>query len=91
MQIVEEAGRPSTDDEDDDVGGLKDPKNLTFMVTKVFKKDVNEAFRNNIEGNFALFDHIPIITAIKTLSIYDVQIVDSGYAQHIYNSASRFI
>lgn len=54
------------------MGGLKDPKNLTFIVTKVFKKDVNEAFRNNIEGNFALFDHIPIITAIKTLSIYDV-------------------
>ncbi|KAJ6047020.1 uncharacterized protein N7446_011854 [Penicillium canescens] len=83
--------RPSTDDEDDDAGGPKDPKKPTFMATRVSEKDVNEAFGNDIEGNFALSDHIPIMMAIKTLSIRDAWIVDSGCAQHVCNSASRFV
>jgi hypothetical protein len=83
--------RPSTDDEDDDAGGPKDPKKPTFMVTKVSEKDVNEAFGNDIEENFALFNHVPMMMAIKTLSIRDAWIVDSGCAQHVCNSASRFV
>ena len=83
--------RPSTDDEDDDAGGPKDPKKPTFMATRASEKDVNEAFGNDIEGNFALSDHIPIMMAIKTLSIRDAWIVDSGCAQHVCNSASRFV
>lgn len=59
------------DDEDDDTGGLKDPKKPTFMATKVSEKDVNEVFGNDIEGNFALLDYIPIMMAIKTLSTRD--------------------
>ena len=58
---------------------------------EVSEKDVNEAFGNDIEGNFALFDHIPIMMALKTFSIHNVWIVDSGCAQHICNSASRFV
>ncbi|KAJ5202875.1 hypothetical protein N7449_004954 [Penicillium cf. viridicatum] len=61
--------RTSTDDEDDDRSSPKDPKKPTFIATKVSGKDINEAFRNDIEGNLALFDHIPIIIAIKTPSI----------------------
>jgi hypothetical protein len=41
------------------------------MVTKVSGEDVNKAFRKNIKGNFALFNHIPLIIAIKTLLIHD--------------------
>ncbi|KAJ5296227.1 uncharacterized protein N7443_007120 [Penicillium atrosanguineum] len=70
--------RPSTDNEDDDAGDPKDPKKPTFMAMKVSEKDINEAFRNDIESNFALFDHIPIVIAIKTFSIRDAWIVDSG-------------
>ena len=45
----------------------------------------------NVEGNFALFDHIPTMMATKTLSIRDAWIVDSGCAQHVCNNASRFV
>ncbi|KAI3056906.1 hypothetical protein CBS147353_11111 [Aspergillus niger] len=83
--------RPSTDDEDDDVVGLKDPKKPTFMATKVSGEDVNKAFGKDIEGNFVLFDHIPSMMATQTLTIRDAWIVDSGCAQHVCNSASRFI
>jgi hypothetical protein len=72
--------RPLTDDEDDDAGGPKDPKKPTFMAMKVSKKDVNEVFGNDIEGNFARLDHIPTMMAITTLSIRDAWIVDSGCA-----------
>jgi hypothetical protein len=41
------------------------------MVTKVSGEDVNKAFRKNIKGNFALFNHIPSIMATKTLLIHD--------------------
>ncbi|KAJ5473962.1 hypothetical protein N7475_003528 [Penicillium sp. IBT 31633x] len=82
--------RPSTDDEDD-VGGPRDPKKPTFMATKVSGEDVNKAFRKDVEGNFALFDHIPTMMATKTLSIRDAWIVDSGCAQHVCNNASRFV
>ncbi|KAJ5350210.1 hypothetical protein N7541_007937 [Penicillium brevicompactum] len=83
--------RTLTDDEDDDGSGPKDPKKPTFMATKVSGKDVNEAFGNDIEGNLTLFDHVPIMMAIKTPSIRDAWIVDSGCAQHVCNSASRFV
>jgi hypothetical protein len=42
------------------------------MVTKVSGEDVNKAFRKNIKGNFALFNHIPLIMATKTLLIHDI-------------------
>jgi hypothetical protein len=83
--------RPSTDDEEDDVSGPKDPKRPTFMATKVSGEDVNKAFGKDVEGNFALFDHIPSMMATKTLPIRDAWIVDSGCAQHVCNTASRFI
>jgi hypothetical protein len=83
--------RPSTDDEDDDVASPKDPKKPTFMATKVSGEDVNKAFGKDVEGNFALFDHIPSMMATKTLPIRDAWIVDSGCAQHVCNAASRFI
>ncbi|KAJ5931193.1 hypothetical protein N7516_005682 [Penicillium verrucosum] len=83
--------RTLTDDEDDDGSGPKDPKKPTFVATKVSGKDVNEAFGNDIEGNLTLFDHVPIMMAIKTPSIRDAWIVDSGCAQHVCNSASRFV
>jgi hypothetical protein len=82
--------RFSTDDEDD-VSGPKDPKRPTFMATKVSGEDVNKAFGKDVEGNFALFDHIPSMMATKTLPIRDAWIVDSGCAQHVCNTASRFI
>ncbi|KAL2848999.1 hypothetical protein BJX68DRAFT_255613 [Aspergillus pseudodeflectus] len=63
--------RPSTDDEDDDVSGPRDPKKPTFMATKVSGEDVNKAFGKDVEGNFALFAHIPTMMATKTLSIRD--------------------
>ncbi|KAF4769462.1 hypothetical protein HAV15_008892 [Penicillium sp. str.  len=62
--------RPTSDDEDDDVGGPRDPKKPTFMATKVSGEDVNKAFGKDVEGNFALFDHIPTLMATKTLSIH---------------------
>jgi hypothetical protein len=83
--------RPSTDDEDDHVSGPRDPKKPTFMATKVSGDDVNKAFGKDVEGNFALFDHIPTMMATKTLSICDAWIVDSGCAQHVCNNASRFV
>jgi hypothetical protein len=63
--------RPSTNNKEDKVSSLKDPKRPTFMVTKVSGEDVNKAFRKNIKGNFALFNHIPSIMATKTLLIHD--------------------
>ncbi|KAA8645036.1 aminoglycoside phosphotransferase family protein [Aspergillus tanneri] len=48
--------RPTTDNEDDDVGGPKDPKKPTFMATEV-SGDVNKAFGKDVEGNFAVFPH----------------------------------
>ncbi|XRM42623.1 hypothetical protein ABZX51_005833 [Aspergillus tubingensis] len=83
--------RPSTDDDDDDVGGPRDPKKPTFMATKVPGEDVNKAFGKDVEGNFALFDYIPTMMATKTLLIRDAWIVDSGCAQHVCNTASRFV
>ena len=83
--------RASTDNEDDDVGGPRDPKKPTFMATKVSREDVNKAFRKDVKGNFAVLDHIPTIMAIKTLSIRDAWIVNSGCAQHVCNNASRFV
>jgi hypothetical protein len=83
--------RPSTDDEDDDVAGPKDPKKPTFMATQLSDEDVNKAFGKDVEGNLALLDHIPSMMATKTLPIRDAWIVDSGCAQHVCNSASRFI
>jgi hypothetical protein len=83
--------RPSTDDEDDDVAGPKDPKKPTFMATQVSDEDVNKAFGKDVEGNLALLDHIPSMMATKALPIRDAWIVDSGCAQHVCNSASRFI
>ena len=82
--------RPSTADEEDDANGPKDPDKPTFMATKVPEKDVNKAFRNDVESNFALFDHLPTMMAMKALSICNAWIVDSGCAQHVCNSASRF-
>ncbi|OQD61639.1 hypothetical protein PENPOL_c016G04956 [Penicillium polonicum] len=63
--------RPSSDNEDDDVGGLRDPKKPTFMATKVSGEDINRAFGKDLEGNFALFEHIPTLMATKTLPIRD--------------------
>jgi hypothetical protein len=83
--------RPSTDDKEDKVSGPKDPKRPMFMVTKVSGEDVNKVFRKDVKGNFALFDHIPSIIAIKTLPIRDAWIINSRCAQHVCNTASRFI
>ncbi|KAJ5829151.1 uncharacterized protein N7525_007404 [Penicillium rubens] len=85
--------RPSADDNDDDdnIGGPRDPKKPTFMATKVSGEDVNKAFGKDVEGNLALFNHVPTMMATKTLSIRDAWIVDSGCAQHVCNSASKFV
>jgi hypothetical protein len=73
------------------MSSLKDLKRPMFMVTKVSREDVNKAFRKDVEGNFTLFNHIPLIMATKTLLIYDAWIIDSRCAQHICNTALRFI
>ncbi|CRG92846.1 hypothetical protein PISL3812_09917 [Talaromyces islandicus] len=83
--------RSSTDDEDDNVGGPKDPKKPTFMATTVSEGDVNAAFGKDIEENLALFDYTLAMMATKTLSIHEAWIVDSGCAQHICNTAARFV
>ena len=83
--------RPSTDDEDDDAGGPRDPKRPTFMATKASGGDVNAAFGKDVEGNLALFSHTLTMMATKTLPIRDAWIVDSGCAQHVCNKASRFV
>jgi hypothetical protein len=83
--------RASTDHEDDDSEGPRDPKRPTFMATQASKQDINAAFEAEVEGNFATFGHIPTMMATKTLSIRDAWIVDSGCAQHICNNASRFV
>jgi hypothetical protein len=83
--------RPSSDDEDDDVGGPRDPKKPTFMAIRVSGENVNKAFGKDVEVNFALFDHIPTLMATKALPIRDVWNVDSGCVQHVCNNASRFV
>lgn len=83
--------RASTDHEDDDSEGPRDPKRPTFMATQVSKQDINAAFGAEVEGNVATFGHIPSMMATKTLSIRDAWIVDSGCAQHVCNNASRFV
>ncbi|RAO71520.1 uncharacterized protein BHQ10_007532 [Talaromyces amestolkiae] len=83
--------RSSSDDEDDDVGGPRDPKRPTFMATKASEGDVNAAFGKDIEGNLALFNHTLTMMATKTLSIRDAWIVDSRCAQHICNTAAKFV
>ncbi len=83
--------RPSTDNKDDDVGGLRDLKRPTFMAMKASGEDVNTAFGKDIEGNLALFGHTLIMMATKTLLIRDAWIVNCGCAQHVCNKASRFV
>jgi hypothetical protein len=61
------------------------------MVMMVLEGDVNTAFRKDIKGNLALYNHTFIIMATKTLSIHDAWIIDSGCAQHICNTATKFI
>lgn len=51
------------------------------------EKDVNAAFGNDI----ALFNHTLTMMATKPPSIHDVWIVDIGCAQHICNTAARFV
>jgi hypothetical protein len=72
--------RSSTDNEDNNEGGLRDPKRPTFMVTMALEEDVNAAFGKDIEGNLVLFNYTLIIIAMKSPSIYDAWIVNSGYA-----------
>ncbi|EKG09467.1 Integrase catalytic core [Macrophomina phaseolina MS6] len=67
------------------------PKKPTFVATKASEEDVNTAFRNNVEGNLAMFGHTLTMMATKTLPIRDAWIVDSGCAQHVCNSTSRFV
>jgi hypothetical protein len=82
--------RSSTDDEDDDAGAPRNPKRPTFMATKTSEGDVNAAFGKDIEGNLALFNYTLTMMATKT-SIHDAWIVDSGCAQHICNTAAKFV
>jgi hypothetical protein len=81
----------STDDKDDNVGGPKEPKRPTFMATRASEGDVNAAFTKDVEGNLALFNHTLTMIATKTPSIRDAWIVDSGCAQHVCNTAARFV
>ncbi|PKX89081.1 uncharacterized protein P174DRAFT_435780 [Aspergillus novofumigatus IBT 16806] len=74
---------PPTDNEDDDIAGPRDPKWPTLMATKVSREDINKAFRKDVKGNFALFNHIPSIMATKTFPIHNAWIVNSGCARHI--------
>ncbi|OKP10343.1 hypothetical protein PENSUB_4232, partial [Penicillium subrubescens] len=83
--------RASTDNEDDDSEGPRNPKRPTFMATQVSRQDINEAFGTEVEGNFATLNHIPSLMVTKALSIRDAWIVDSGCAQHVCNNASRFV
>lgn len=83
--------RPSSDNEDDDIGGPRDPKRPTFMAATASEGDVNAAFGKYIEGNLALFNHTLAMVATKTPSIRDAWIVDSGCAQHVCNNTARFV
>ncbi|KAJ5111782.1 hypothetical protein NUU61_001412 [Penicillium alfredii] len=83
--------RASTDHEDDDSEGPRDPKRPTFVATQASKQDINAAFSAEVEGNVATFDFFPSLMATKSLSIRDAWIVDSGCAQHVCNNASRFV
>ncbi|OJZ82622.1 hypothetical protein ASPFODRAFT_210455 [Aspergillus luchuensis CBS 106.47] len=49
----------------------------------------NEAAASH--SNLVLSNHIPSMMATQTFTIRDAWIVDSGCAQHVCNSASRFI
>jgi hypothetical protein len=60
------------------------------MAIKASGEDVNKTFAKDVEHNLALFDHIPLMMATKTLSIRDASIVNSGCAQHVCNSASIY-
>lgn len=57
---------------DNNIGSLRDLKKPTFIAIKVSREDVNKVFRKDVKGNFALFDHISILIAIKTLSIRNI-------------------
>jgi hypothetical protein len=81
----------TTDDEDDDAEGPKDPKKPTFMMMKVTGEDVNAAFGKDAQRNLDIPDHTLAMMATKTLPIRDAWIVDSGCAQHVCNSASKFV
>ncbi|KAJ5481389.1 hypothetical protein N7475_000201 [Penicillium sp. IBT 31633x] len=52
--------RASTDHEDDDSEGSRDPKRPTFMATQASKQDINAAFGREVEGNLATSGHIPM-------------------------------
>lgn len=83
--------RASTDHEDDDSEGPRDPKRPTFVATKASKQDINAAFSTEVEGNVATFDFFPSMMVTKSASINDAWIVDSGCAQHVCNNATRFV
>ncbi|CAG9948808.1 unnamed protein product, partial [Clonostachys rosea f. rosea IK726] len=81
----------STDDEDDDAAGPKDPKKPTFMVLKAAGEDVNAAFGHGVERSGAAHTHTLAMMATRTLPIRDAWIVDSGAAQHVCNNTSKFV
>jgi hypothetical protein len=83
--------RPTTNDKDNNMGGPKDPKKPTFMVTKVSGEDINAAFREDVKGNIAIFNHTLAMMAIKTLPIRNAWIINSRCAQHIYNNTLKFV
>jgi hypothetical protein len=83
--------RSTTDDEDDDMSGPKDPKKPTFVATNASGEDVNAAFGKDVEGNLAMFSYTLAMMTTKTLPIRDAWIVDSGCAQHVCNSVSKFV
>lgn len=70
----------TTDNEDDDANGPKDPKKPTFIAMRVIGEDVNAAFGRDVEDNRATLNPPLTIMATKTLSICDAWIVDSGCA-----------
>jgi len=83
--------RASTDHEDDDSEGPRDPKRPTFVAIQASKQDINAAFSAEVEGNVATFDFFPSMMVTKSASISDAWIVDSGCAQHVCNNATRFV
>lgn len=81
----------SSDNEDDDAAGPKDPKKPTFVAIKVTGEDVNTAFGKDIERSCTARTHTLAMIATRTLPIRDAWIVDSGSAQHVCNDASKFM
>jgi hypothetical protein len=63
--------RASTDHEDDDSEGSRDPKRPTFVATKASKQDINAAFSTEVKGNVATFDFFPSMMVTKSASIND--------------------